>query len=239
MWDATVPAQKVLSAVVRTGQRFGAGHVIDVLLGKRTEKVLSWQHDELPTFGVGADLAEREWRSIIRQLVARSVLSPDPSRMGALTITEAARPILDGVQTVELRRLAAAPTRSRSSSRSAGASGAAAAGAGASAADQALFEVLRTERRSIADAEGVPAYVVLPDRTLWELVAAKPQHPRRAARGQRHRAGQGRRSTARPSSRCSPPGERVGAASARVRSRRRGRCRVRRRTSRSGAAQSA
>jgi ATP-dependent DNA helicase RecQ len=176
MWDATVPAQKVLSAVVRTGQRFGAGHVIDVLLGKRTEKVASWSHDELPTFGVGADLGEREWRSIIRQLVARGVLAPDPSRMGALTITEAARPILDGTERVELRRISAAPARSRKGSGSSSASRST-AGAGASEADQALFELLRTERRAIADAEGVPAYVVLPDRTLWELVAAKPRTP--------------------------------------------------------------
>jgi ATP-dependent DNA helicase RecQ len=172
LWDATVPAQKVLSAVVRTGQRFGAGHVIDVLLGKRTDKVVSWEHDQLPTFGVGSDLADREWRSIIRQLVARSVLVPDPGRMGALTITEAARPILDRVEKVELRRLSAAPARGRSSSasRSTGAGG----GAGAGPADRALFELLRGERRSIADAEGVPAYVVLPDRTLWELVRARP-----------------------------------------------------------------
>ncbi|CAN7458026.1 DNA helicase RecQ [Terrabacter sp. LjRoot27] len=176
MWDATVPAQKVLSAVIRTGQRFGAGHVIDVLLGKRTDKIASWGHDQLPTFGVGSDLADREWRSVIRQLVARSVLVPDPSRMGALTITEAARPILDGAEKVELRRLSAAPARSRSASgsRSAGSGSGAATGAGASPADRALFELLRTERRTIADAEGVPAYVVLPDRTLWELVRARP-----------------------------------------------------------------
>ncbi|WP_256796031.1 DNA helicase RecQ [Terrabacter sp. Ter38] len=178
LWDATVPAQKVLSAVIRTGQRFGAGHVIDVLLGKRTDKVVSWQHDELPTFGVGSDLADREWRSVIRQLVARSVLVPDPDRMGALTITEAARPILDGVERVELRRLSPAPARSRSSSGSrsprTGAGTGAGAAAGASPADRALFELLRTKRRSIADAEGVPAYVVLPDRTLWELVRARP-----------------------------------------------------------------
>jgi len=173
LWDATVPAQKVLSAVVRTGQRFGSGHVVDVLLGKRTDKIVSWEHDRLPTFGVGSDLAEPEWRSVIRQLVARSVLSPDPDRMGALTITETARPILDGVETVELRRLPAAPARSRSRSGSRSAS-TAKAGAGASPADRALFELLRGERRSIADAEGVPAYVVLPDRTLWELVKARP-----------------------------------------------------------------
>ncbi|MER7073840.1 DNA helicase RecQ [Terrabacter sp. NPDC000476] len=179
LWEATVPAQKVLSAVIRTGQRFGAGHVVDVLLGKSTEKVRSWEHDRLPTFGVGGELDDREWRSVIRQLVARSVLAPDPGRMGALTITEAARPILDGAEEVELRRPSAAPAGRRSRSRS-GASGRGSANGSAGgsdrldAAETALFERLRAERRSIADEEGVPAYVVLPDRTLRELVRARP-----------------------------------------------------------------
>jgi ATP-dependent DNA helicase RecQ len=171
LWDATVPAQKVLSAVVRTGQRFGAGHVIDVLTGKLTPKVEQWDHQELPTFGVGADLSGPEWRSIVRQLVARSVLSPDPSRMGALTITEKARPILEGTQRVELRRLAAPVAKVTKARTGASRSDAESA---ASDADRELFEILRTERRTIADAESVPAYVVLPDRTLWELAAVRP-----------------------------------------------------------------
>jgi len=171
LWDATVPAQKVLSAVVRTGQRFGAGHVIDVLTGKLTPKVEQWDHQELPTFGVGADLSGPEWRSIIRQLVARSVLAPDPSRMGALTITERARPILEGTERVELRRLAVAAASVRKARRASSRSGAEST---ASDDDRALFEVLRTERRAIADAESVPAYVVLPDRTLWELASVRP-----------------------------------------------------------------
>jgi ATP-dependent DNA helicase RecQ len=176
LWDATVPAQKMLSAVVRTGQRFGAGHVIDVLLGKASPKVESWGHHELPTFGVGADISEREWRSIIRQLVARSVLSPDPARMGALTITELARPILDGTERVELRKLSAPAAKVRKE-RGASSSRSSETAASASDADRALFELLRTERRAIADAESVPAYVVLPDRTLWELVTARPTTP--------------------------------------------------------------
>ncbi len=171
-YDATVATQKVLSAVVRTNQRFGAGHVIDVLRGKRTPKVESWEHDRLPTFGVGADVGEQEWRSTIRQLVARGVLSPDPARMGALTITEAARPILDGTERVELRRLTAPATTRVKKPRAAGGRGDAASTA--SDVDRELFEVLRAERRAIADAESIPAYVVLPDRTLWELVAARP-----------------------------------------------------------------
>ncbi len=134
-------------------------------------KIEQWQHDELPTFGIGVDISEAEWRSVVRQLVARSVLSPDPARMGALQVTEAARPILDGNERVELRRLAAPVGRVRKE-KSAARGG---APAEASDSDRALFEVLRTERRVLADAESVPAYVVLPDRTLWELVAARPR----------------------------------------------------------------
>ena len=169
LWDATVPAQKVLSAAIRTGQRFGAGHLIDVLLGKRTPKVEQWSHDELPTFGVGADVSDREWRSVVRQLVARGMLSPDPARMGALTVAEAARPVLEGAATVQLRRVAAPVARAKKARSASGATAPA-----ASPADNALFERLRALRRELADADGVPAYVVLPDRTLWELVATKP-----------------------------------------------------------------
>ncbi len=169
LWDATVPAQKVLSAAIRTGQRFGAGHLIDVLLGKRTPKVEQWDHDQLPTFGVGADVSDREWRSIVRQLVARGMLSPDPARMGALTVSEAARPVLEGGAVVQLRRVSAPVGRTKKARSASGA-----AASAASPADNALFERLRTLRRELADADGVPAYVVLPDRTLWELVASKP-----------------------------------------------------------------
>ncbi len=169
LWDATVPAQKVLSAAIRTGQRFGAGHLIDVLLGKRTPKVEQWSHDELPTFGVGADVSDREWRSVVRQLVARGMLSPDPARMGALTVAEAARPVLEGGATVQLRRVSAPAARVKKTRNRSGA-----ATSTASPADNALFERLRALRRELADADGVPAYVVLPDRTLWELVASRP-----------------------------------------------------------------
>jgi ATP-dependent DNA helicase RecQ len=171
LYDATVDAQKVLSAVIRTGQRFGAGHIIDVLRGKRTTKIESWNHADLPTFGVGAELSDQEWRSVIRQLVARGLLSPDPSRMGALTVAERARPVLEGHETVSLRRLAASPARVKKA-RTSSPGG---APADLSDDDRALFEVLRTERRAVAEADGVPPYVVFPDRTLWELVAAKPQ----------------------------------------------------------------
>lgn len=181
LWDATIPAQKALSAVVRTGQRFGAGHVIDVLAGRKTAKVESWEHHVLPTFGVGADLSDQEWRSVIRQLVARGVLHPDSSRMGALQLTDLAKPILDGSQRVELRRFSKPVSTKKpqaAGSRTAGSRSGGSRSAVASAAtdeDRTLFEALRAERRALADAEGVPAFVVLPDRTLWELVATKPQ----------------------------------------------------------------
>jgi ATP-dependent DNA helicase RecQ len=174
LYDATVETQKVLSAVIRTGQRFGAGHVIDVLRGKRTPKVESWSHDELPTFGVGVEVSDQEWRSVIRQLVARGLLSPDPSRMGALTVTERARPVLESGEKVELRRMSVAPARAKKARAVRGPGG---TPTDVTDADRELFEVLRTERRVLADAEGVPAYVVLPDRTLWELVAARPSTP--------------------------------------------------------------
>ena len=168
--DLGIPAlESWLSAAIRTGQRFGAGHLIDVLLGKRTPKVEQWSHDELPTFGVGADVSDREWRSVVRQLVARGMLSPDPARMGALTVAEAARPVLEGAATVQLRRVAAPVARAKKARSAYGATAPA-----ASSADNALFERLRALRRELADADGVPAYVVLPDRTLWELVATKP-----------------------------------------------------------------
>jgi ATP-dependent DNA helicase RecQ len=181
LWDATIPAQKALSAVVRTGQRFGAGHVIDVLAGRKTAKVESWEHHMLPTFGVGTDLSDQEWRSIIRQLVARGVLHPDSSRMGALQLTELSKPILAGSKRVELCRFSKPVSTRKAKSAGSASAGTRSGGsrsAVASAAtdeDRAVFEALRVERRVLADAEGVPAFVVLPDRTLWELVATKPQ----------------------------------------------------------------
>jgi len=171
LWDATVASQKALSAVVRTGQRFGASHIISVLRGERSPRMETLGHDQLPTFGVGADLSADDWRGVLRQLVARGVLHPDPSAMGSLQLTEAATPILKGTTTVELRRSSAkAPaTRQR---RAAGAAGPAAA---VSSADEALFEALRAVRKELAAADGVPAFVVLADKALREIAATRPR----------------------------------------------------------------
>ena len=104
LWDGTMAAQKLLSAAIRTGQRFGAAHLIDVLRGKHTEKVAQFGHDQLPTFGIGVDLDEAAWRSVARQVLAAGLLHADAQRYGGLTLTEAARPVLKGETTLMLRR---------------------------------------------------------------------------------------------------------------------------------------
>jgi ATP-dependent DNA helicase RecQ len=130
-------------------------------------------HDLRADHAVHGRLVDPVFAQPVSQLVARGLLSPDPSRMGALTVTERARPVLEGRETVSLRRLSATPARVKKA-RTSSPGG---APADVTDADRALFEVLRTERRAVADADGVPPYVVFPDRTLWELVAAKPQTP--------------------------------------------------------------
>ena len=171
LWDATIASQKALSAVIRTGQRFGAGHIISVLRGERTPRMEGLGHDQLPTFGVGADLSADEWRGVIRQLVARGVLHPDPSAMGALQLTEAATPILQGTTTVEMRRASAKAPAGRQR-RPAETTGRAVT---ASSADEALFEALRAVRKELAAADGVPAFVVLADKALREIAATRPR----------------------------------------------------------------
>ena len=170
LWDGTEATRKALSAVFRTGQRFGAAHLIDVLRGKLGEKIRQWGHERLPTFGVGADLDEMAWRSLFRQIAAAGLLRVDLAEHGALKLTEASRPVLKGTEAVELRR-------HRPGRKPAGKvrNGAAARGAaGLSAGDAAVFEALRTWRTATAKAQGVPAYVILHDRTLRELAGLQP-----------------------------------------------------------------
>lgn len=169
LFDGTVVAQKVLSAVYRTGQRFGAVHVIDVLRGKKSDKAAQWGHDQLSVFGIGADLDDAEWRAVIRQLVAAGMLHADLAEHGALKLTEAARPVLKGEQTLQLRRhiarKAAAKARKAKTTTLV---------ADLSAADVALFDQLRQWRANTAREQGVPAYVILHDRTLRELAEMRP-----------------------------------------------------------------
>ena len=165
MFDGTVAAQKMLSAVLRTGRRFGVAHVVDVLRGRMTEKVAQFAHDQLPTFGVGKDLPDATWRSVARQLVARGALDVAVENHGELVPTDAARPILKGEEKVLLREEVA---RTATAARSPRAPGAAPVG-------DALFDALRDWRRSEAQAQGVPAYVIFQDRTLAEIAAACPR----------------------------------------------------------------
>jgi ATP-dependent DNA helicase RecQ len=169
LWDGTEAARKFMSAALRTGQRFGAMHLVDILRGKATDKVSQFGHDRLPTFGVGADLDEAAWRGVARQLLAAGLLHADAQHYGALQLTEAARPILKGETTLMLRRQIA---RRRTAKRSAAPMppmplippG----------ADGGLFDALRQWRGRTAKDQGVPAYVILHDRTLHELAARKP-----------------------------------------------------------------
>jgi ATP-dependent DNA helicase RecQ len=166
LWDGTVAAQKAMSAVLRTGQRFGAGHLIDLLRGKATERMAQLGHDALPTFGVGADLDEADWRGVFRQLLAAGLLHADAQAYGALKLTDAARPVLKGEATLQLRRHTtrkSAPTGRRRTSATPPTS-----------SDPALFEALRAWRAEQAKTQGVPAYVILHDKTLYELAARRP-----------------------------------------------------------------
>lgn len=172
LWDGTVAAQKFLSGVLRTGQRFGAGHVIDLLAGRSTARMVQLGHDQLPTFGVGADLDDRTWRAVARQLVAQGMLRADPSSYGALRVTPAAGPVLRGEATLQLR--APDERRARPSRARRPAAGPSPAAEDLSAADAALFDRLRAERKAMADEQGVPAYVVMHDATLRVIAQRRP-----------------------------------------------------------------
>ncbi|MEV0028424.1 DNA helicase RecQ [Nocardia sp. NPDC050793] len=172
-WDGTVAAQKLLSAVLRLererGQRFGAGHVVDILLGKQNPKVVQYDHHELKVFGIGTDLRDTEWRGVVRQLLAQGLLAVHGD-YGVLTLTEASQEVLFDGRQVRLRR---EPERVTKPARSAKA-GKAAAAADLAATDVPLFEKLREWRGATAKEQGVPAYVVFHDATLREIATRKP-----------------------------------------------------------------
>jgi len=176
VWDGTVAAQKVLSAALRTGQRFGAGHLIDILRGKDTDKVRQFGHDRLPTFGVGAELDDMGWRSVLRQLLAAGLLEADAAAYGALKLTDSARPVLRGETPLMLRRrlepARSRAVRGRSAVRSAGAPQ-----LPRPQQESPLVARLRQWRSAKAREQGVPAYVILHDRTLLEIAALLPASP--------------------------------------------------------------
>jgi ATP-dependent DNA helicase RecQ len=172
-FDGTVAAQKAISVAVRTGQRYGVAHLIDVLLGAANEKTERWGHDKLPTFGIGKDFDRKEWSSIFRQLVAMGVMEVDHNAYGGLRATEAARPILRGEKPIRLRR-----DKSASLKRALKAGVKSKAGEVAGSLEPAagkLFEALRSERGRLAREQGVPPYVIFHDSTLIALASRRPR----------------------------------------------------------------
>jgi ATP-dependent DNA helicase RecQ len=170
--DGKVAAQKLLSCAYRTGQRFGAMHLIDVLVGRMTEKVTQFGHDKLTVFGIGNDLNEKQWRAVIRQLVAMGHLRADSEAYGALKLTESARGVLKGETEVMLRE--AAPGTGSRASRAKSRRGDLAPRAETKPADAGLQAALRAWRADIARQRSVPAYVVLHDSTIDGIAAARP-----------------------------------------------------------------
>ncbi|MFG2745279.1 DNA helicase RecQ [Streptomyces chartreusis] len=178
-WDGTVAAQKVLSTVVRLqrerGQKFGAVQIVDILLGRRTAKVIQFDHDQLSVFGIGEDLGEGEWRGVVRQLLAQGLLAVE-GEYGTLVLTEASGSVLRREREVPLRKEPKKPATSRSGSGS-GARGEKKAKAAAAELPEALvpaFEALRAWRAEQAREQGVPAYVIFHDATLREIVTVWP-----------------------------------------------------------------
>uniref|UniRef100_Q07GV3 DNA helicase RecQ n=1 Tax=Rhodopseudomonas palustris (strain BisA53) TaxID=316055 RepID=Q07GV3_RHOP5 len=172
VWDGSVAAQKLLSCAYRTGQRFGAMHLIDVLIGRLTERVTQFGHDKLSVFGIGPELNEKQWRGVIRQLVALGHLRPDNEAFGALKLTETSRGVLKGESAVMLREQTGGRAPRAKSRRGDLAS---APVPRAAAGDPDLFAALKAWRSEVARTRGVPAYVVLHDATMDGIAAARPR----------------------------------------------------------------
>ncbi len=167
IFDGTTAVRKALSAMLRTDERFGAGHLIDILVGNLTDKVRQRGHDSLPTFAAGGEYSKPQWQAVFRQMMGHDLIRPDMERFGAFRMMEKARAILRGEQKIDLRRdtitkAAKTPERSR-------------AVALVGEEDEALFSALRGKRRELAEAARAPAYVIFNDRTLAEMAAKQPR----------------------------------------------------------------
>ncbi|MEL6585265.1 MAG: DNA helicase RecQ [Pseudomonadota bacterium] len=163
LFDATTEVRKALSAMLRTEERFGTGHLIDILLGMETEKTKRFGHDALPTFGCGTELPRPQWQAIFRQMMGLDLVRPDPERHGALRFMDAARPVLRGEAGVTLRRDTIKKAERRPAVRQL-----------VNEEDAPLLSALKAKRRALAESQGVPAYVVFPDRTLIEMAERRP-----------------------------------------------------------------
>ena len=172
--DGKVIAQKLLSCAYRTGQRFGAMHLIDVLVGRLTDRVKQFGHDRLSVFGIGRELNEKQWRAAMRQLVAMGHLRPDGEAFGALKLTETARGVLKGETEVMLREQTAGSRNRASRTRSRRGELAPQAGGQSGTGNPVLVGILRAWRSEMARKRGVPAYVVLHDSTIDGIASSRP-----------------------------------------------------------------
>jgi len=163
-FDGTTAVRKALSAMLRSDERFGAGHLIDILLGRDTDKIRSFGHQNLQTFGVGTEYDRRQWQAVFRQMMGHDLVRPDPARHGALVMTETARPILRGEASITLRKDAVAASARRPVVR-----------ALVSEEDAPLLSAFKAKRRAFAEAAQVPAYVIFNDRTLIEMAERRPE----------------------------------------------------------------
>jgi ATP-dependent DNA helicase RecQ len=171
-WDATVEGQKALSTVFRTGQRFGVGYLLDVLLGKDNERIKRFRHDELSVFGVGKDCDEAVWRSVFRQIIAQGLVQVDDH--GSLRLTETATPILRGRERLLLRKELREPRERKKKRRSGAARGSATAAVALSRDQSELYAALAQYRQKMAQEASLPAYCIFHNATLQELARSQP-----------------------------------------------------------------
>jgi ATP-dependent DNA helicase RecQ len=165
-WDATLAAQKALSCVHRTGQRFGVNYLVDVLTGKPDERITQFSHDSLNVYGLGKELDARQWRTIYRQLISRNLLAVDFEGHGSLRLTESCRPVLKGEETLLLRKESRRAKSSRTGRKSFNTE---------NASNGILWEALRDCRKRLAEENGVPPFVIFHDATLAEMMERQPQ----------------------------------------------------------------
>lgn len=163
VFDGTTPVRMALSAALRTGESYGAGHLIEILLGSDLDKIRERGHDQLPTFGVGKEYSRREWQAIFRQMMGHDLLRPDPERHGGLRMTERARPILRDEESIRLRRDTIKAAKSGNKIKML-----------VSEEDAPLLSALKAKRRGLAEAAGVPAYIIFNDSTLIEMAQQRP-----------------------------------------------------------------
>lgn len=165
VFDGTTAVRKALSAILRTNEYFGAGHLIDVLMGNATDKIKARGHDDLPTYGVGKEYGKREWQAVFRQMMGHDLVRPDPERHGALRMTDEALPILRGEVSIRLRRDSIKKASKYSP----------AVKELVSEEDAPLMSALKAKRRGLAEAARVPAYIVFNDKTLIEMAQTRPK----------------------------------------------------------------